>query len=1016
MAVRRAQPEKEWTRDFSAEHELVEQQVIEILKSFEGGQQMDPVSIVGPYGSGKTQLLYHIFEMSWERGIPALYIGHARTILESFERSGTDDLVSWLDTTCKDQVKSIVSRKDKQVDWFPPYEKKKSKIAECARHLGDWDGERYVLLVDELEQAYKEFLARQLTSDLSPLRVVLDGLRQCLMFWCFGLLSAYEFVGGADLRRFKDLRLPPITKAKVHEWIRAELKPLSNFVWWFSYGRIGWILKLADEAPPGKMKAWLKWADADLADYSEGNLKLINPLWHSLDSKDGRKGLKAALFDEKGHPEWISAGENSISLDQACNCLMDVLRRRLELKPHESRILNRRVDTLLDSLAVGDSQLLPVQLFALDDDFMAFFDLLADHIMAFEPASGERDRLLESLRRVRDLKGALLGKLILAQEQKDSFTLRPSVLKQVFASPMVNPDLLSSRDTTSIAQDLRKPIRIARVQRGIEVVFLVSPNRPLFTEVQRELGRNIDGETGNLYRVFVLVTPPPEIAGGKLWSIEEKRVKPLESLFKIHVTAFDSIRMYSFVLKIHEFLCDRESYDNALETAIVEGALAGEERREIRRTIDELWKQLDFWLTRKSLELAEEYSTAFSVDEELLWEKESGLSWWTSGEFTDTIACFSYGLVLSEDLQGNEKWHKIASVLRLAHENSLIRKDPKAFPFKEFLGNLFLKDGRIGGRVKNHRKTLSLKENAHKWSNLKSMLRQLMEGYGEEAIEKVVWQMKKDDAEIPILGNCGVTDQYEASRSLLRALMLCITSEAFSTSVERDLAGVSKNLEGHLKRLNDIQQVIEDANKRLEPPLEVKGSVISSDSVVNLISNVGEAKKNLDFLLGDLKKKKGLAAVGRIFQVVLDRYSSLILHEIDGLSSPISDLNILNQYVDLKDTHCHLSKVIQSQPEEFFSLTGTTKEAVAEREEKLIREAFDLTHIVGGQSVDLKAENFHDVLNNVDNHCTASADDLNELADALEKHQGEYDEYSKSRENTRDRLRKLADKILEADG
>lgn len=50
-------------------HKTIKSQLETTLSSYFKGAKVKPVTIQGPYRSGKTQLLYHLFKFGWEKDV-----------------------------------------------------------------------------------------------------------------------------------------------------------------------------------------------------------------------------------------------------------------------------------------------------------------------------------------------------------------------------------------------------------------------------------------------------------------------------------------------------------------------------------------------------------------------------------------------------------------------------------------------------------------------------------------------------------------------------------------------------------------------------------------------------------------------------------------------------------------------------------------------------------------------------------------------------------------------------------
>jgi hypothetical protein len=276
---------REW-EDFTDSHEKtrkVSEEAIEQYCSLIKGTATEapPLIIAGGLGSGKTQLLFHLFKQSFRYGVPALYVDlkslvnilksnitvgglpsrlQPEEVLEIISNSALDKLMLIRDNFTNDWYRL-------DLFWLPGIEGHPNLGPQLFfAKIGLDHTEAYncikraiqqkrgiVLLVDEVEVAYKEFKELLEGGFRGFVDLVGRGLSGVYVVMAVSYLSYYELFLSeltgdiAFARRIKLLQIPPTDPDTLYE----KLKPLnmgdkSNTFWWLSRGRQGWIISLRD--------------------------------------------------------------------------------------------------------------------------------------------------------------------------------------------------------------------------------------------------------------------------------------------------------------------------------------------------------------------------------------------------------------------------------------------------------------------------------------------------------------------------------------------------------------------------------------------------------------------------------------------------------------------------------------------------------------------------------------------------------------------------------------------------
>lgn len=215
-----------------------------------GNKNVPRIAVVGPYGQGKTQLLFHIMKLTFKNGGCAIYT-HADRIVKLIERECGQDgsiLPSELPALLREAILNDLKNLNKQDNLVLIVNPEVSAYIES--HDGiDVAKNFQVLLVDEVEQAYELLQQRIKTSDRNPIRSLLDS-KETYTVLAFAPRSIYEYKLGATLgegeaerSRFETFYLPPVTSHDIKRFLSILDKGFANFLWWMSRGRARFLIK-----------------------------------------------------------------------------------------------------------------------------------------------------------------------------------------------------------------------------------------------------------------------------------------------------------------------------------------------------------------------------------------------------------------------------------------------------------------------------------------------------------------------------------------------------------------------------------------------------------------------------------------------------------------------------------------------------------------------------------------------------------------------------------------------------
>lgn len=247
--------ESEWL-PLSEQHKVYLEQIATYVDELSKGNKDIPrLAIVGPYGQGKTQLLFHIMKLTFQNGGVAIYT-HADRIVKLIEKKvGPDgavlpsDLPGLVHEAMLADLENL-NRPDELLLVKEPevLDYVKSCISE------ESSPKFAVILIDEMEQAYELLQKRIRTSDKNPVRSLLNS-REIYTILAFAPRSIYEYKlgaafgeGEAERSRFDTFYLPPVTSWDIKNFLNVPDKGFANFLWWLSRGRARFLIKAKQQS------------------------------------------------------------------------------------------------------------------------------------------------------------------------------------------------------------------------------------------------------------------------------------------------------------------------------------------------------------------------------------------------------------------------------------------------------------------------------------------------------------------------------------------------------------------------------------------------------------------------------------------------------------------------------------------------------------------------------------------------------------------------------------------------
>lgn len=250
-----ARYEADW-QYLSKDHEEIANKLSKMLSEY-ADEQLEHLAyaLIGTFGVGKTQLLFHIFKCSKNKGLLPLYFLAEDLFGEAIRNEKNEvitpgDIYTLIEEKVKNLKKALSEKSEDRVrEILDPRGKLKSDVPEIVDViLKEFSGSnvnnvKVVLLVDELEGQYGVLQEKVQTKDRSPLRDWLES-KSYLKFLAFAPAGIYV-LGGADRDRVKRIVLPPADIDYVRETLIKDVGR-SNACWWLSRGKARQLFKACE--------------------------------------------------------------------------------------------------------------------------------------------------------------------------------------------------------------------------------------------------------------------------------------------------------------------------------------------------------------------------------------------------------------------------------------------------------------------------------------------------------------------------------------------------------------------------------------------------------------------------------------------------------------------------------------------------------------------------------------------------------------------------------------------------
>ncbi len=706
MVSRNADLHREW-EDITTAHEDVIDDYRSSFDKLIGGDSPDPLAVVGAYGSGKTQLMYQIFREAWERDIGAVYIGDPGKLLSEFEDAAESKIERWLEQRIQEEIEYYVRGDPEEVTWFPNTEpEQKRDWLETMVTVDDPSNiTKYTILVDEVEQHYEDFLAAIETDDDNPLRVINDEVPNTLKVWSFGMLSAYEFLGEADWRRLKELRVPPLDITEITNRLEEhEESPthLANIIWWMGRGRTGLIIKLIDELPSDINENLAGWVQS-MADTESQGTPIINDIWANLKSEHWETACQTLAF-QRGYEEWLMQDTQGYSAETMSNLVTDVVFATTDFADiHQDRtakrIIKRNVERVFDAVTRPAQPTFPYKdLMFENEEVEGLFSLVEDQILTFEPKGPARRTAIEALDVSPDEFNTKFYTLEDPKKPIEGDCLSPklSILDDAFQPIALNPDLVTTESTESLRESMEFALEFDSKAAHSDMSVYFCPTEGVLNHQLRVVKNEYD-----------ITSPSVVIAPAELTENLSDEYDTFRQLDLLTIASNESSMLWDFVINLQGALKEQGlNPDQAVNEASRQQLLEAVDTRDARNTIDTLFDQLHRVATEEAKKATNAYINRYSLPNEstLLWENsrfQDNNPFWTSGTIRELTRTQAYLLVLADLPEFSRPYGNLHTAVQTALDENLI-SGGKAFPYTEFLKELYNESG-FSGRLTTER-------------------------------------------------------------------------------------------------------------------------------------------------------------------------------------------------------------------------------------------------------------------------------------------------------------------------
>lgn len=622
--------------DVSDAHRRARETVEQAVDAISVGDDPTPPSIRGPLRSGKTALQYHMFDYAWEQGVPALYV-EASTLLGQFRQSESESFGDWIDEQAQAQVAALENGTLDQVEWLPN---------DTPTNLQAWfDGisstttKRVVLLVDEVEQKYTEFLSATGVDDNNPLRKLLDQ-GQLFPVLSMGQISAMQFVGFADMKRTDPVSIPPVTISHIRALLEErDLDPaLDRVVFWLTRGRAAHVHQVVTDARRNDVSfddrvGLTRWL-ASLADERSSEFRTVRRIWEHPNVADPETAAASVAFDEDGHADWLVKSETWRPADELVGVIETIVLEADAFTTQDGeadailearQIVRESIERVVDGIAVGSSigpsdtcAAVPTGwLTGHQDDRSegrAFLSLVQDILLAFEAERPARNIAFDALEDAKErFKQQYDAKVATtAATPGDAWTLRPSMLEEIYPPLATDPSRLTGRQTEELVEAWD-----TEGHGGLEL-SVDAPATVYACPTEASLRIQLERLSADPTHPVVVLADDIVDVEGVLESAPLARA--LKEHSALSVVPVPTARVWTFVVQLSALLGEELDDAHTATEERISDLLAADLRREQRTTIKTLYSHLTTRVAGEAAEAAvKAHRQQFTIEEHYVW-------------------------------------------------------------------------------------------------------------------------------------------------------------------------------------------------------------------------------------------------------------------------------------------------------------------------------------------------------------------------------------------------------------
>lgn len=910
MDTRKAQLGKRW-RALTPEHQYQLERIlgggdgyedadeVGTFTQFQRGETVDPLALVGAYRSGKTQLLYYLFDEAWKRQMPAFYVGDPGSMLERFDESDLDELDEWIEHRIDEQLEAYRDGDPEGVEWFPNVDSqtKQEYVDEYGELVPDDGMIQTAVLFDEVEQSYRNFIKSMDKDDDNPLRKINDNLQDTVKVWSFGMISAFEFIGEADWGRMREIRIPPLTVADVRSLLqdeRPDATELANVIWWLARGRTGLIIKLIDELPreiDEDATEWLKnQAEADFKD-----TRLVNNLWGELNREQWDPAINALLFRDDGLDDWQINDEISLNLDTCLTIAINVIKDVHDFPNTDTgndarSVLDRNVKRVFQALAVGEEPLFPRFGLTQEKQANAFLDLVENTVVSFEPSGPTRRLVIDALNNAEDSFGTGWLQQATDADAVDTAvtTADPVKIRDAFPPIAVNPERVAAAGSDDIRGDMELGLEF-KTNTPVDDIITVRfcPTKSAATAQISEVVHGYDITDPTLLII-------PDEDQFELPPNDDADIYERQNLLKIR--RIQSNRMWSFVLNVHARLDTEGLNPYSVDESVKAELLEYIEDREVRNTVETLYEQLNQVAKDEAKDFETEYRDTYSLPQSdtLLWNEErlSGSTpYWSNGRFEEATIALSYLPVFGPEYEHNREYATLHQHLEESINRSLVSGGSSGFGFTEYFDEMFSQAG-YSNKVETERS--HYRDDGNLSPAVVQVEKTLAEFANIRGPTKVASALDEssNDASAGDIPAISISDVEEQAYPLFRSLLVCGMTKASNPHLDvvARLRQMKTHLESHLSTVSGYIEDVETLDSELHLPErldDVSPIEINHNRIDQYRSNLEKIISATEDLIEKCDTTPSAGPIGYHYLFLLREYRDDIGDQIHAFESSI---------------------------------------------------------------------------------------------------------------------------------